>query len=367
MDSQTTSAQIEQMAADWLARRDGEDWTDADEAAFVSWQAESTMHRVAVIRLKAVWQHADRLQALGAGVVPGSIPEPGQWRVFPFIDRRPPVPPSVSAAEEQVNSAESSGAGKRKRWSLAAGIVLVLSIGAIGYSRFHDPNTYRTAIGESQTVHLADGSQITLNTASSIRVTLTDSERRIELNRGEAFFEVAKDLSRPFVVGAGNKQVVAVGTAFSVRRDKDDLRVVVTEGKVAISSASSHSPTSRGGAGVRPLSAESPDMVILTAGNIARAGAAGVLVTETSIPQAEQTLSWRTGYIMLRDTPLADAIAEFNRYNERQLVIGDPALEDLRIGGNLRLTNLDVFVRILEQGFPIDADSEDDRIVLESR
>lgn len=342
MASLSDSQNTERIAADWLAKRDGGTWTETDEAAFTAWQRESTEHRVAVIRLKTIWQHADRLQALGAGVTSGSIPPPGQWRISPFVDRG-----RSKAPEEPV---------RVRRFpvypAIAATVLLAITSGLVGYILANDPNTYHTAVGESQAVHLADGSQVTLNTDSKIHVALTESERRIELDRGEVFFDVARDPSRPFVVGAGNKRVVAVGTKFSVLRIHDDLRVVVTEGKVRVEDASPEKP-------------EPP--VQLAAGNIARAGAAGVLVTENSIPKAEQTLSWRSGYIVLRDTPLADAVEEFNRYNKRQLVLADPALATLRIGGNLRLTNLEAFVRVLEQGFPIHADNEGDRIVLTQR
>jgi transmembrane sensor len=106
---------------------------------------------------------------------------------------------------------------------------------------------------------------------------------------------------------------------------------------------------------------------MLAAGDIARTGGDGVLVTEKPLPEVEEALSWRSGYIMLRNATLADAINEFNRYNERQLVLGDPSLADLHIGGNLRLTNVDAFVHILEQGFPIRAQFEGERISLNRR
>jgi len=92
---------------------------------------------------------------------------------------------------------------------------------------------YSTPVGEIASVPMRDGSKVTLNTDSQIRVTLTDSERRVDLKYGEAFFEVSKDPKRPFVVNAGGKRVIAVGTQFSVRRDANDIQVVVTEGRFA--------------------------------------------------------------------------------------------------------------------------------------
>src|SRR5262249_53716895 len=152
-----------------------------------------------------------------------------------------------------------------------------------------------------------------------------------ELQRGEVFFEVSKDPSRPFVVYADGRRVIAVGTKFSVMRMQDDLRVVVTEGKVRVADGTRDNVESA---------------VELTAGDIARISDAGTLVREISILEAEQALSWRSGFVMFRATALAEAVAEFNRYNQRQLVLADPELAGFRIGGHLRLTNLDAFVRM---------------------
>lgn len=163
---------------------------------------------------------------------------------------------------------------------------------------------------------MLDGSNITLNTNSQLRVALTASERHVDLHQGEAFFEVAKDRQRPFVVEVGSKRVVAVGTKFSVRRDGDDVEVVVTEGKVRVEErvAPKHD-------GVE-ASASTP--VFLTPGAIARATEAGVWVQRKSVREAEAHLSWRVGVLMFRDQNLAEAVAELNRYNVRQIVIADP-------------------------------------------
>lgn len=344
VDSSQDSRRVEGIAADWLARRDSGAWSQADEAMFLAWQKESTLHRVAVIRLQTVWQQADRLQALGAGVPRGNIPAPGQWSTRQAPERR-----SGNSTSRAVGiKARARGRYQAIGASLAAAVAAIV----IGVFISIDTTTYRTAVSENQVVHLSDGSRVTLNTDSKVRVLLTASERRIELQRGEVFFEVSKDPSRPFVVYADGRTVTAVGTRFSVRRVKDDLRVVVTEGKVRVAD---------------DVPGNVEPAVELTAGNIARISDAGVLVRETSIPEAEQSLSWRSGFVMFRATALAEAVAEFNRYNERQLVLADPELAEFRIGGHLRLTNLDAFVRMLEQEYPIRASHEDDRIVLSRR
>lgn len=359
MDKLADSAKIDAVAADWLARLDGEAWTVADAAAFDAWQAESPLHRVAVIRLKAVWQHADRLQALGAGVPAGAVPPPGQWRV---VTLKPQTAGNPAVAEP---AAAVRPLHRYRQARRAAGLLLAVTLGFGGYLLTKSPRAYDTGVGVQQAVHLADGSQVILNTDTRIRVRLTDGERRIDLERGEAYFEVAKDASRPFVVRAGGRSVVAVGTRFSVRRLRDDVRVIVTEGRVAVTTKEHPDPqvVTDG----TPQTSPGEPRVLLSAGNIAQAGEAGVLITATSLPEAEQALSWRGGYIVLKDALLADAVADFNRYNERQLFIADPSVGEFRIGGNLRLNNVDAFVRVLEQSYPIRAAREDDRIVLYAR
>ena len=329
MDSNNDS---EKAAAAWLAKRVGEGWTDADEAAFNQWLQASTRNRVAFIRVNTAWQQARRLKALGAGLPTGEVPPPGQWQLSPFFDAAQPIKSRRRLAT---------------RWQAIAACALLGVLGMAGYLWPAAPS-YRTPVGGVARVPIADGSNVTLNTDSRIRILLTDTERHVEIERGEAFFEVAKDAARPFVVSAGDKRVIAVGTRFSVRRDGEDVRVVVTEGRVRVESA-------------RAASAPPTQLI---AGNVATASVAGVLVQRKPLPEAEEYLSWRSGYLIFRDRALADAVAEFNRYNTRRLVIDDPSVAALRIGGNFRATNVDGFARLLEQGYPVRVERRDGGAVL---
>lgn len=182
-----------------------------------------------------------------------------------------------------------------------------------------------------------------------LHVSLSAVERGVQLERGEAFFDVAKDPRRPFIVHAGALRVTAIGTKFSVRREADQLRVVVTEGRVQVAK-SDHG-------GQMPVAQ-------LAAGNIAHTQGEGILVQQQPLSRLEELLSWRTGFIIFHDTPLAEAVAEFNRYNSRTIVIDDPAVAAMRISGNFRTTNGAAFVRLLEAGFPIRARSGEAQIVL---
>jgi transmembrane sensor len=259
-----------------------------------------------------------------------------------------PTPPPSAVAAKPVGF-------NRRRITLAAAATLLLAVGIAAYVALAPGGErYSTSVGGFASVPMADGSKVTLNTDSQIRIALTETERRVELKHGEAFFEVSKDPSRPFIVRVGSKRVIAVGTQFSVRREGDDVEVVVTEGKVRVED---------GAAGRISRAYQSAD-VYLTPGSIARVGDDGVLVQRKTLPEAEEQLSWRTGVLTFRDQSLAEVIAEFNRYNVRKIVIQDPAVASLKIEGNFRATNVEAFVRLLESGFPVRAEARADQIVL---
>jgi transmembrane sensor len=351
--------QIDAAASGWLIRRDSESWSAAEQACLEEWLNASTLNRVAFLRLELAWEDAARLKALGAGISGDTPPPPGHWNLTPFFD---PTTPDSRPISETYQAGEVRGEGfvrlGRRRLRLVAVSALLLVIGGGAYLGLA-PNgeLYATPIGGLASVPMADGSQVTLNTDSQIRIALTDNERRVELGHGEAFFEVSKDAARPFVVRAGNRRVVAVGTKFSVRREGNDVQVVVTEGKVRVEDGAPALGDRNGG---------SAD-VFLTPGSIARADDSGVLVQRKTLPEAEQQLSWRAGVLMFRDQSLGDAAAEFNRYNIRKIVIREPAVAALKIEGNFRATNVEAFVRLLESGFPVRAERQADQIVVAAK
>lgn len=337
MDSRT----IEEQAAAWLIRRDSADWTEAEAAQLTAWLDESTANRVAFLRLEVGWEQSERLTALGAGKPRGVVPARGDWRVSPFF---------------KLRQAAISQRHRRMRPLVALAASLLVAVAGVYLFLFHAGEGYTTPIGGIASVPLLDGSNVTLNTESKVRVAVTDAERRIRLDQGEAYFEVAKDAQRPFVVTAGDKRVVAVGTRFSVLRNGDEIRVVVTEGKVRVESTDA------------PLDFEATKGgPLLVAGTIARASSTAVVVETTSLQRAEEMLSWRGGYLIFDETALADAVAEFNRYNARKVYIDDPAVAALRINGKFRATNAEAFIRVLRDGFGIQARVSDDRVVLSAR
>jgi transmembrane sensor len=237
-----------------------------------------------------------------------------------------------------------------RRWLLAAAVALV-AVGAGSWSAntlWLNPS-YTTGIGEQRIFPLSDGSRVTLNSGSGVTVSYSRHERRIFLDHGEAFFEVAKDSSRPFRVRAGKQQVEALGTSFDVRREPHQVTVTLVEGKVAVSDLEKAIPGSTLSKGQRL--------------RIFNAHAAQVL----DEPSIEAVTAWRMGEVMLDNTPLAAAVSEMNRYDRRSLVIDDPVISTVKISGVYHTGNSELFANMLARLYGFDVQDRDGHIHLRSR
>lgn len=356
MENRSTREETERAAAAWILRRANPHWSDTDQAALDRWLAAAPGHRVSYVRLEAIWDETDRLKSIASGFAKEGVPPRGAIELSPFFTmRREEEDPSTGTASPIRHSPRY----RRNVWGAAASLLLVFAGLAYFVRAALEGATYSTSIGGMATIPMEDGSVVTLNTNSQIEVRFSANERRIELKKGEAFFDVADEPAKPFVVHARGQRVVALGTKFSVRMEPDTVRVAVTEGKVSFQRADWP---------FWSVSRKTGIPRVLSPGGVAMIAKSRARVDQEPMPKLEQALSWRSGYIELDGTPLAEAVAEFNRYNIRHLVIGDPALATRKIEGNLRSNNLDGFVRLLEQGFGISAVPEaDDRIVLRKR
>lgn len=339
----------ESAAAAWLARYERDDWDAAAEAQLQAWIEADFNHRAAWLRISHAWKQADCLRNLASTAAAGQVPSPDQLQV-PLYDAAPVMRADPRPGPGGVVAVRN--APGRRRWWYGAVAAMAAAVVIAGAWLLHQP-TYRTEVGALQVVPLSDGSRVTLNTNTVIKIRLTESQRRIELERGEAFFEVAKDPQRPFIVVAGGEQVQAVGTQFSVRREGGQVQVVVMEGVVKLDGPG----TMQGGGGER----------MLRAGTVARAGDDGLVVRQQPVPEVEQLLSWRSGFLIFDGTPLATAVADFNRYNSRRIVIEDPGIANIPVGGAFRASNMDAFVRLIETDFSVVAVREGDRILLRER
>lgn len=282
---------IDDIACRWAAMLDR--GLDREEAAQLdAWLAEDRRHRGALLRAQAAWSLLDRGRALSG------------------LEQEWPVRPS------------------RWRWArfggVAAAAVLAVTLG-IGVWPDRGERI-ETRVGEIRRMPLADGSVALVNSGTALRVAFTAGERRVEVNRGEAWFQVAHNPARPFVVASGPYRVQAVGTAFDVRRDGDAARVVVTKGVVKIWSVDSDQPARHVAAG---------EWAMLKPGT--------AIAARAMLPQAsDQQLAWREGRIVLDDMTLGAAAAEFNRYNVNKLEVA-PQLAGRRVVGWFRIYDVDGF------------------------
>lgn len=316
-------AQIEEAAARWLMRRDESDWRAEDQAALDAWLDQSMAHKAAFWRLEHGWRQADRLGSLGGAVMPTATP---------WFDRawRP--------------------------MAIAASIALVvLTAVFLRAPSLTAPvqvaqQTFVTPVGGHQRVPLEDGSEIELNTGTVLRAAVSGDSRQVWLDRGEAYFEVKHSDRIPFIVYAGPRTVTVLGTKFSVRRDGDKVTVSVVEGRVRVAEEGAETPG-------REVSVTSSATV--TTGDVAIGEGRSTLVATRSPERVANALAWRDGMLSFDQTSLGDVAAEFNRYNQRKLVIVDAEAASIRIGGTFQASNVDAFSRLLRDAYGLRVEGGD--------
>lgn len=221
---------------------------------------------------------------------------------------------------------------------------------------------YETAIGEQSHVILADGSSIILNTNSLLSVRLGRQQRILNLERGEVHVDVAHDQARPLSVVAGNSIVQAVGTTFAVEiNDKKDVDVIVTQGKVLVSTRSLSSDASAGT--ITPVLPASSLMVVK--GESIRLGDLIAEVHTVSAEDIDDQLSWREGNLIFRDETLENAMTEIGRYTTIEFVFVDESIKQEVIAGRFKAGDVDGLLAVLRENIGIAYErTEDGRVLL---
>jgi transmembrane sensor len=309
--------EIASEAAVWVARLHGPDRSRGMELECLAWQARSAAHRLAFERCTDTWQ----------------------------------------AVSGVTLSTYARAAGPRNdgpaRWANARRTVLASSVlgcvALLAWRFWPGEQTYGTEVGEQRAVMLADGTRMTLNTSTDVRVELTKSLRTVTVLRGEALFEVAKEPGRPFVVQVSDAQVVATGTAFLVRstpRDgggDDAFGVTLIEGQVIV-----HRSSSAEGAAATPIVMAPGDRLRVARPGDGRARGASS-PPRLDRPQISPLTAWRRGQVVFDDMPLIDAVAEMNRYSKVRISLVGDALSALRVSGDFRTGDNESFARAAAQ------------------
>lgn len=303
-------SKIDDEALEWVARQAAKALDEGERATFDAWYAASPRHQGAYLRASAI-QHSLNQMSFQENLRPGPQVGHDKWH---------------DEVQSHAEAAPTEPAQHTHNWRrLLVSSALAAGLAAVAFSGLGpeavDRTLLQTAQGEFRKVPLTDKSVVSINSASHVEVELTKSERRVLLKNGEAWFEVAKDKAKPFIVSAGDVRVRAVGTAFAVRRHQGGADVLVTEGVVEVWSEKGAAPKTRMAAGGQAFVSD---------------GAPDIVVTR-DLGEVERRLAWRTGQLVFRNEILADAVADFNRYNARQLVIVDPALRRKTLVGNYRL------------------------------
>lgn len=329
-------------AAAWLIRLEGQTTPQLwDE--FQTWLETNKRHEAAFIRLRTAWTACDRFKLL----------RPADGRVDRNLLARLPTT-TTDSSDPESDSAEAAETARdridRRRWLMFVGATAAATagVGMLGWlSADHRRWTYfETEVGGNKRAVLADRSLVLLNTDSRLRVRLANARRDSELIRGEAFFTIAHDKSRPFYVKAGRTLVCAMGTAFSVRIHEDrSVEVLVASGRVAMGTTEPGS-----GSGAPVLTDTAPqagtdESVFANSGSLA--------IRQQPPGYVARKLAWTMGNISFDGETLTEAVGEFNRYNRRHLAIADPAITRMKVGGSFEATDPESFAATLEKHFGV--------------
>ena len=292
-----TAHQIDAEAADWTARLDRGPLSAEQEAQFQDWLGADVRCAGAFGRVRALALATERARALGPDFDPAAF-EPAA--MFP-----------------------------RRRVLQVGGAIAACALLGVGgtWQALRLRGRFSTGKGETKVVALKDGSVVTLNTDSEMQVRYSDELRSVELIRGEALFDVAKNKARPFLVAAGDTIVRVVGTSFSVRRlEARPVQVLVREGIVEVFKPSA--------VGARPIRITANTMAVAQADT-----AAAITAMPVPVAQVHRQMAWQKGQIAFEGETLAQAAAEFARYSDTRIVIDDPALAKEEIAGLFKATD----------------------------
>jgi transmembrane sensor len=252
--------------------------------------------------------------------------------------------PDLGAKSDETLAALDRSRQRRRHWAWSVAAVVLLSVGTtlvISFCSSPTPVSYASAVGQRRAETLADGTQVTLNTDSALEARYTRRRRDVELQRGEAQFQVAPDASRPFVVSVGEGTVTALGTRFQVRREAEASIVTLLEGKVEV--------------------ANGPERRTLLPNEQARLSKDGITVQAID---PDQVSNWVGGWLKFSGAPLEQVVADANRYSTRKLRLAEPGLASIKLSGNFRTGDSAAIATTAAHVLPVRVDDSGVDIVL---
>jgi transmembrane sensor len=326
------AAALRDTAARWTIRRD-RGLSAAEAIEFELWLAADPRHAAAMRRAGGAWTRLDRL-------------------------------PDSAAQAAHAEAARRRGFWRRTAAATALAAAAALAFAAVRFfPRAAPAPTPASAPAGPRSLVLADGSRVHLNAGAAITEEFSAAERRVRLVRGEAHFEVARNAARPFVVRAGSVAVRAVGTAFNVTLQSAAVEVLVTEGVVQLDATATATASAR----AEPIPLLNPGQRAVVA--LAPVSpAAAVVVTSASTGEMARALAWQEPLLRLGGATLAELAAGFEARTGRRVVLADPALATLRLGGRFRADDIEGFASLLATTLGIDVErAADGAIVLRKK
>ncbi|HVN76165.1 MAG TPA: FecR domain-containing protein [Thermoanaerobaculaceae bacterium] len=359
-------------AAYWVARLAAEDASASDRAEFQEWLALSPEHHRAYQEAERTWSDLDALSGL-AGSDPGVLPETLRDEIGRY------------GAEANASLARASRRFRARSAALIAAAVVIGVVGLawIGHLKSRGAtgtqviaSELRTRVGERSQTMLADGSVVYLNTDTEVQVALSTARRSVHLVSGEAYFEVAKDAHRPFVVSVADRTITAVGTAFDVYNRGGETRVTVIEGTVEVSrhpplvikpAPAPKKPAARQtGTLPGPVVQDQPQKV--TATQTARLLDTETAITPLPLPLVAQQASWRQGRLYFDAVTLKDMVEQLRPYVSARIVIADPSIEGFVGGAVVHVESAESILTAISLAWPVEVKRESpDLIVLTRR
>ncbi len=313
-DETVPSEKIRAKAASWVAQlHDGQRSPDVD-AGIRSWLGESEHHRRAFDRMSSAWELAGKIQMRARG------------------------------DESTIRT------GRRSRFIPWATMAATLVLAVVAAAYFWRDNVLVTGVGQRQVRLLPDGTRVVLNTDTRIEVSYDEHARRVRLVRGEAWFDVSKRPTWPFLVMVGGQEIRALGTSFIVRNDARELSVTLVEGRISVV------PIARN----HEASAQNPQ--ILAPGQ--RLTLSQHHAPAMDRPELNRLTAWERGRVEFEETPLGEAANEMNRYARTHIIVADAEVAQLRVGGVFGAGDSDEFVRTVTAAFGLRADRRGAVIVL---
>lgn len=311
---------LEDQAARYILRQEESDWSQADQDELDVWLQSSARHKAVYWRLRHGWTEADRIAALDLG-------PPSERKIFQAF----------------------KGTVFKAGVALAASIIPLIFLGLFLSSDRPEPQytQFSTEVGQRKMLSFPDGSHIDLNTNSRMRVKLNERTRIVYLDRGEAYFEVAADKHRPFYVFTGDRLVRVLGTKFAIRREGEKVATAVVEGRVQLG---------------RVVDGAMQDTLILKRGDSAISMGPQTLAVYDKMDRVSNATGWVRGLLTFDRMSLVDAANEFNRYNERKLVIEGDELGSIKIGGAFRTDNVEAFARLMSEAYDLRVEESEDQI-----